>query len=119
MNDSLGHAAGDQVLRTVANRLLSCVRPTDIVARLGGDEFGLLCPDLVDEGVLAELCARLVGALDIPIPVAEHEVRVGVSIGAAIAADGQDGEAVVAAADGALYGAKRAGRGTWRVAGKT
>jgi len=119
VNDALGHRAGDLALVTVAARLQQVARPGDLLARLGGDEFGLLCPGLHDLGPLEALCANLVDALDEPIRLFEHTMRVGVSVGAAIATNGSEGEAVVGAADAALYDAKRAGRGTWKVAPST
>lgn len=111
VNDRLGHAGGDQVLRTVANRLQSAVRPTDIVARLGGDEFGIVCPGC-SEDELEELAARVHELLADPIGVHADVVAVGSSIGVALGHDSV--EPLLERADRALYDAKEDGRGTIR-----
>ncbi len=108
VNDRLGHAAGDEVLCTVAGRLQSVVRPTDMVARLGGDEFGIVCPGCsADE--LHELAGRIVALVGDPIGVHDEVVEIGASIGAALGHD--SAEPLLELADRALYGAKEAGRG--------
>jgi diguanylate cyclase (GGDEF)-like protein/PAS domain S-box-containing protein len=109
VNDRFGHAAGDQVLRTVGNRLQSIVRPTDIVARLGGDEFGVVCPGC-SRDELAELATQVHELLTEAIGVHGDIVNVGASIGVAIGHDSV--EPLLARADRALYEAKEAGRGT-------
>jgi len=127
VNDSLRHAAGDQVLRTVSTRLLSCVRPTDIVARLGGDEFGVVLPGCTT-GELQAVADRVLERLADPIEVRGANVHIGSSIGAAFGVVGDTGggsaspvqstvEGLLERADAALYRAKHAGRGTieWAV----
>jgi len=105
VNDRHGHAAGDVALTTIARRLAEAVRPSDTVARIGGDEFVVLVEGANDEGV-ARLMERLVVAVGERLPILDLEV--GVSIGVAIAHAG-DGEAqaMLAAADRAMYAAKR------------
>ena len=109
VNDAHGHAVGDAVLREVAHRLLSHVRPSDTVARLGGDEFVVLVEQVPDEGV-APLARRLEEALSAPFRVGPT-VRIGASIGSATAAGGDgDVPGLLARADRGMYDAKRARR---------
>jgi diguanylate cyclase (GGDEF)-like protein len=110
VNDSLGHAAGDELLVEVARRLSSVLRPTDIAARLGGDEFAVLLED-VDERSAEAIAARIIAAFGEPFVVRGHVVRIGISVGLALALSGQsnDGEHLLSAADIAMYHAKRAG----------
>jgi diguanylate cyclase (GGDEF)-like protein/PAS domain S-box-containing protein len=113
VNDRLGHDVGDHTLVVCARRMERTVAPDDLVARLGGDEFAIACPD-VDAAALEERAARVVTALGQPFRIGEHLVDVGASVGVA-RSEGHDApDAVVAAADTALYEAKRAGRSTWR-----
>jgi diguanylate cyclase (GGDEF)-like protein len=115
VNDSLGHASGDELLRVVGRRLSASVRSGETVARLGGDEFVVILEDLApseDPFVLAE---RLLGLLSLPIPVAGRELTVGVSIGLAVADSGDDEESVLRNADMAMYAAKAAGKGCVRI----
>lgn len=114
VNDSLGHAAGDALLKTVAERLNSAVRASDTVARLGGDEFALLAEDVgSDEGV-AGVAERVRSALRDPVAIRGQAVPVGASIGIAVG-DGeqQDPAELLRDADTAMYRAKRQGRGSW------
>ncbi|MBV9537548.1 MAG: EAL domain-containing protein [Acidisphaera sp.] len=111
VNDTLGHAAGDTLLRTVATRLLGCVREGDTVARLGGDEFAVVQPDLRDPSDAESVASRLVDIAREPIELDGQQVLIGVSVGIALS-DGQgDGNDLVQQADVALYQAKNAGRG--------
>lgn len=116
VNDERGHAAGDDVLRTVASRLQAVVRADDLCARLGGDEFAVLLRDL-DPGCVGALADRLVESVVEPVPVAGGPVRVGASVGVAHRAPGEDAEQVVQHADVAMYAAKAAGRNGVRVFG--
>ncbi len=117
INDSLGHAAGDEVLTTVARRLELGVRGGDVVARLGGDEFVVLLEplDVVDAAV--EVADRLVAEVSRPIILADtRQVAVGASIGVALSQDGMtDPDNLVHEADVAVYRAKSAGRGRTEV----
>jgi diguanylate cyclase (GGDEF)-like protein len=116
VNDAHGHAVGDQLLTQVGRRVLSCVRETDVVARLSGDEFGVLVRGL-ERSVEAEpVAAKLVQALATPFHLEGHTVRIGASIGVAAApGDGTTPDALLIAADHAMYRAKRTGS-TWRLA---
>ncbi|MGY1785689.1 GGDEF domain-containing protein [Geodermatophilus sp. SYSU D00698] len=111
VNDGLGHAAGDDLLRTVGARLRGALRPSDVLARLGGDEFAVLLPGA--DAVLARECAaRLHRVLVEPVAVAGRVVRVGASIGLATTlGDGRTIESLLAAADAGMYAAKAGGGG--------
>ena len=115
VNDTLGHGAGDALLREVAARLQSCTRGMDTVARLGGDEFAIVQVSLDMPADAQSLCRRLVECLRAPFTIEGHELFVGASIGVALAPeDGLDHERLLKNADIALYRAKQAGRGTFR-----
>jgi diguanylate cyclase (GGDEF)-like protein len=110
VNDTLGHPAGDELLVTVACRLRDIVRTDDLVARLGGDEFTVLLPVVHDAGDLAECAARVVEALEEPIPVAGELVRARPSVGAVLVTPAHGSVTdVLRHADAAMYAAKRAG----------
>lgn len=106
VNDTFGHAAGDVLLVAVGQRLRRQVRLGDVVARLGGDEFVLLCPGL-DEISAHRLADRIRGAIAAPYGLSVGTVRVGVSVGVAVAAAGDDPGSVLAAADADMYRAKK------------
>ena len=114
VNDGRGHAAGDELLRTVAQRLRAAVRGDDLCARLGGDEFALLVRDL-DEPAVADLAGRVVEAVVQPVDVPGGPVRVGASVGVAHRRPDEDAEQVVQHADVAMYAAKAAGKNRVRV----
>ncbi len=115
VNDSLGHAAGDKVLKEVARRLLALVRDSDTVARLGGDEFVLLLEDVADVAACAALAHRLVQALAEPVPVDGRPQHVSASVGIAVYPEHGPAERLMANADAAMYAAKRAGGNTYAV----
>jgi diguanylate cyclase (GGDEF)-like protein/PAS domain S-box-containing protein len=108
INDSLGHAAGDELLVELGRRLTATLRDSDTVARLGGDEFGVLLPEaIVPEDVLAAV-ARMRGAIESPVTVQGLPLSLEASIGIALCPDdGNDVETLVRCADGAMYHAKR------------
>ncbi len=110
VNDEFGHAAGDELLRAVAARLTACVRAGDTVARLGGDEFAVLLSPGAGEDPRA-VAARIVAAVEAPVAVEGGTTRVGASVG--IATGRSPG--VLRDADHAMYGAKRAGKGSYAV----
>jgi diguanylate cyclase (GGDEF)-like protein/PAS domain S-box-containing protein len=110
INDTLGQAAGDDVLREVATRLQDTLRAGDVIARPGGDEFIVLLPRIVLTGEVESVAQRLLRALAPAIATGNREVFVNASIGAAIYPNhGRDAEAIVAHADAAMYHAKARG----------
>ena len=110
VNDSLGHVAGDELLRAVAEQFRRNLRPADTAARIGGDEFVLLLEDLPDDDTAREAAGRLLEAVERPVMVAGHEVYPKASVGIAIAQPGTlDAEALLTQADLAMYRAKRGG----------
>ncbi|MGY2067089.1 diguanylate cyclase domain-containing protein [Blastococcus sp. SYSU DS0619] len=109
VNDTLGHAAGDELLLAVAARLSTVVRGGDVVARLGGDEFALLLDD-ADGARLQDVADRLLAALRAPVELAGRAVTVTASIGGALADVGCTAEQLLHRADTAMYAAKRAGK---------
>ncbi len=111
VNDSLGHQAGDELLRAVAPRLADAVRETDTVARFGGDEFVVLCDSVGSEQHALELAQRLVAVLEEPVDVSGYPVYVSASFGVAFAGPDSDAESLLRDADAALYRAKERGRG--------
>jgi len=107
INDTLGHEAGDRVLQVLAQRLQQHSRERDVVARLGGDEFVLLLGQCPQRPELDALIERLRGALEAPISLGSHTVRVTASVGVAVApADGDELHVLLRAADWAMYTAK-------------
>jgi diguanylate cyclase (GGDEF)-like protein len=112
VNDSLGHAAGDELLSGVARRIRAAVRDTDTVARFGGDEFAVLCDGVADAAELDALAARVSAALSQPLQVAGTELFPSGSIGVALATGHDDSpERLLREADAAMYRAKAGGRG--------
>ncbi len=112
VNDRYGHAAGDAVLRAVADRLRAVLRPGDVVCRLGGDEFVVLVEGVTAERELMDLSERLIEKVSRPIREAGQELRVGASVGISVARDaGIDAGVLLAEADAAVYRAKARGRG--------
>jgi len=117
VNDSLGHAAGDELLRQVAHRLRSALRSTDVLARLGGDEFAVIQAGRGDprRGSL-DLAARISKLIAEPFLLPGHRVEIGASIGIALAPEhGSDEEELLKKADLALYRSKSAGRDCYTV----
>jgi diguanylate cyclase (GGDEF)-like protein len=116
INDTYGHAAGDQVLRVTANRLLQVVRREDTVARLGGDEFVVLVQYLTDLSAAQRIAALIVETLGTPIAIDGREVPVSVSVGVrALAGDAVEADQLLKNADVALYDAKRSGRNRYQL----
>jgi diguanylate cyclase (GGDEF)-like protein len=115
VNDTLGHGAGDTLLCAVAERIMSCVRDVDTAARLGGDEFAILLADVPDQRTIATTAKRLIDSISKPYAIDTAPVVIGVSIGAAIATSEASADTLTAQADLAMYEAKNAGRGTFRL----
>lgn len=110
INDSLGHAAGDELLIQIAERLQECLRSTDLLARLGGDEFVILL-EHTDDYHYANVADRILSALARPFVIQDQEVLSGVSIGITLSAAGyQDPDAMLRDADIAMYQAKLSGK---------
>jgi diguanylate cyclase (GGDEF)-like protein len=115
VNDRLGHAVGDKLLRWVAARLRECADPGDTVARLGGDEFAILQRGQQPQSA-ERLASRLVEIIGHPPPMENHVIHTGVSVGVAIAPDhGLDPDELMKCADLALYQAKARGRGVYQL----
>ena len=117
VNDTYGHAAGDEVLKVVGERLSLISRDTDFVARLGGDEFAMIAT-VLEDGANAELPAkRIVDQLGLPVYFEEHDLKIGGSVGVSIyPKDADNADDLLRLADDALYVAKDAGRNTYRFA---
>jgi diguanylate cyclase (GGDEF)-like protein len=112
VNDTLGHRAGDEVLRQLAQRLESGLRSSDTVARLGGDEFAVVLPPPIDRSAVRQAANRVLGAAREPFAINEHTANIDASIGVAIFPDhGMESETLLGRADAAMYEAKRSGRG--------
>jgi len=115
VNDALGHAAGDTVLRTVAQRLRECTRDTDLIVRIGGDEFVIVQAAANQPAAATALAHRLVAALSQPVDLDQQQVVIGTSIGVALSEAASDtAETLLREADIALYRAKADGLGTIR-----
>jgi len=114
VNDTLGHAVGDQVLIESAQRLNACAREGDLVIRLGGDEFAVIAAGLEDPRAAALFAERMVKSIGKPMTIEGSQVLVGASVGIAFApGDGSNAETLLKNADMALYRAKAEGRGTY------
>jgi diguanylate cyclase (GGDEF)-like protein/PAS domain S-box-containing protein len=116
INDTLGHAAGDQLLIEVAGRLQASVRETDTVGRLGGDEFVVVARQVPGGPGLAAFVSRMMAAVCQPAELGGTTVVPAMSAGVALAAVADDPSTLLAAADGALYQVKNSGRGRWQLA---
>ena len=117
VNDSLGHAAGDALLRQVAERLRSTLRESDVLARLGGDEFAVIQTGVRDQRAGSiDLAPRISKLIAEPFQLPGHRVEIGTSIGIALAPEhGNDQEQLLKKADLALYRSKSAGRNCFTV----
>jgi diguanylate cyclase (GGDEF)-like protein/PAS domain S-box-containing protein len=115
VNDSLGHMIGDELLKSVAQRLSDCIEGSDFVARLGGDEFAIVKTAVKDPDDVAELATRALNAIRAPYDCLGHQVTSDASIGVALTPQhGTDLDQILKNADLAMYAAKSAGRRTWR-----
>jgi diguanylate cyclase (GGDEF)-like protein len=112
VNDTLGHAAGDEVLRTTAERMKSVLRAGDVIGRQGGDEFVVLIDPVPSPADLMEIANRIVTVVSVPVVTAAGRAVIGASVGIALARDGEvDPEKLLQDADMAAYRAKANGRG--------
>jgi diguanylate cyclase (GGDEF)-like protein len=112
VNDSLGHAVGDELLVLASQRIRACMRPNDVVARLGSDEFVVVCPNVSDSSIVPSIAARIGSQLAAPFPIGEHEAVVSASIGLVTTADAATtAEDLLGKADLAMYEAKIRGKG--------
>jgi diguanylate cyclase (GGDEF)-like protein len=117
VNDSLGHAVGDALLKEVAARLTSLLREEDTAARLGGDEFVLLLPEIAHDDDARHVAEKVIADLARPVTVAGQRFSVGVSVGIALYPDdAHNAAALLACADRAMYAAKDSGRNTFQFA---
>ncbi|HEY9527364.1 MAG TPA: EAL domain-containing protein, partial [Anaerolineales bacterium] len=115
INDSLGHAVGDQLLQSVARRLMRCMRHSDTVSRQGGDEFVVLLSTIKHPDDAAISAQKILAALAVPHLIGELELHVSVSIGISIyPEDGRDAETLIKSADTAMYQAKENGRDNYK-----
>lgn len=111
INDSLGHNIGDELLKSVADRLVSCIRGQDTIARYGGDEFAFVLTGQKDEGQVALLMERILKTIDRPFSIERHKLFVSCSIGLSFyPRDGLDADALLKNADVAMHRAKDRGR---------
>ena len=116
VNDTLGHRTGDQLLIQVAKRLQSVIEETDVLARLGGDEFAILRPVIQSNDEVEAVARRIIDALAEPFIVDQNVITSGISIGIAIGPEhGNTADALLVAADIALYSVKVGARGTYRI----
>ncbi len=115
INDTLGHPVGDQLLCEVGDRLTATARKTDLVARFGGDEFAVIANAIDDPSDAADLAAKLIAAIARPFRLSGSDVCSGASIGIAVSDPRASSEELLSRADVALYHAKAAGRGGYRV----
>ena len=115
VNDTLGHAAGDELLLDVVARLSRCTRESDTISRQGGDEFILLLNDIPDQETVERIASDILGRLAEPVEINGHVLNAAGSIGIAIYPDdGRDFDGLLQKADTAMYNAKGAGRNTYR-----
>ncbi|MDX9707540.1 MAG: EAL domain-containing protein, partial [Azospira sp.] len=115
VNDTLGHGAGDQVLKEAAQRLLGTLRESDTLARLGGDEFAVLVEDVHQASDVAPLAGRIIAEMQAPFRIENKELFVTASVGISLyPADAADIEMLMRNADASMYLAKQAGKNTFR-----
>lgn len=115
INDTLGHSAGDELLKEVAHRLKSCIRRSDTIARLGGDEFVIILPAINQTEDATLIARKILQSFSPAVDLDGHEVFITTSIGIAIyPSDGQDSESLVRNADTAMYQAKDRGRNNFQ-----
>jgi diguanylate cyclase (GGDEF)-like protein len=115
VNDTMGHPAGDDLLKQVAQRLRTVIGERGEIGRLGGDEFQIILPDLDDRGKLGELANKLIQMVSLPYSIGDKQAIIGTSVGIAVAPyDGLELQELTSHSDLALYAAKNGGRGQFR-----
>ncbi|MBR9971029.1 EAL domain-containing protein [Magnetospirillum sulfuroxidans] len=115
VNDSLGHAAGDRLLKDVAKRLRQCVRESDTIARLGGDEFIIVLNNPRDADAVVEVAEKIQKVMTAPLFIDDQDINSSLSMGIALYPDdGDDFDTLLKKADTAMYHAKQSGRSTYR-----
>ena len=115
VNDTLGHRAGDALLRQVSTRLSDCVRHTDTVARIGGDEFTIVLNDVMNSADAERIAENILASLQVPFDIDERQAMVTASVGISLSPDhGRGVSTLVKNADIAMYEAKRLGKNTFR-----
>ena len=107
VNDTIGHAAGDALLRTVVERARSGLRPDDLIGRVGGDEFLVVCPRVASADDVMAIARRAAAAISVPMTFEGHTIECSASIGAVFADEPQSADEVLARADAAMYESKR------------
>jgi len=115
VNDNFGHHGGDEALVEVARRLEASLRPSDTLARVGGDEFVAVCEDVVSTQDAITLAERVIDALVAPIPLADGNAPVRVSVGVSVGASDEQPDTLIRRADAAMYKAKLSGGGAYRL----
>ena len=110
INDRFGHAAGDELLRTVARRIRSCLRSEDLAARTGGDELLVVLHGVQDLANAVAIAEKIRTAVAHPVPTAAGDLKISLSIGVTLALPGESSDALIARADAAMYEAKQFGR---------
>jgi len=117
VNDTFGHDSGDETLRQVAERIVSCLRGTDTVARIGGDEFTVIMTDFSNPTAVSKMAKKILDAVSEPFHIGDDEVNIGASIGVALyPLHGQEPDDLLKAADNAMYASKDMGKGTYQFA---
>lgn len=120
VNDSLGHAVGDQLLQTIARRLSGALRSSDTVCRLGGDEFVMLVSEIESPDDVGDVAKKVLREVAVPCVLGSTEVSVGISLGISIFPDdGEDPETLMKHADAAMYRSKREGRNRYQFFSKS
>ena len=118
INDGLGHEAGDELLREIANRLRDAMRPSDVIARFGGDEFTVLCDGLDPsraEEQAREISRRLLDVIELPVTIEDEDRRLSASLGIALVSEDSTAESLLRDADAAMYQAKQNGKARWEI----
>jgi len=115
INDTMGHSIGNQVLKAVSERFLSCVRPGDTIARLGGDEFVMVLADVAQAEDVSHIAQKISNAMSQPFTIENRELFITTSIGISLSpSDGNDGQTLLRAADMAMIRAKEQGRNNYQ-----